>query len=80
MTSKISTVRARITPDLKESAEDVLVRLGISSSQAINIFYSQIVLHQGLPFPITLETDDIPKNYTKVKNKAHLKSIWAHKF
>jgi len=75
MTSKIATVRARITPDLKESAEDILVRLGLGHSEAINIFYSQIVLHQGFPFALTLETGDTPENYTKVKNKAHLKSL-----
>jgi addiction module RelB/DinJ family antitoxin len=75
MTPKASTVRARISPDLKKSAEAVLEKLGLNNSQAINIFYSQIVLHKGFPFPLSLEQGDLPEKYTKVKGEAHFKSL-----
>ncbi|AMO58750.1 type II toxin-antitoxin system RelB/DinJ family antitoxin [Endozoicomonas montiporae] len=52
--AKETTVRARIDETLKEDAEAVLKELGISTSQAINIYFSQIVLRQGLPFDVTL--------------------------
>ena len=45
-----SAVYARIDTNLKESAEEILSRLGISPSSAIQMLYSQIVLTKGLPF------------------------------
>ena len=43
-------VYARIEVDLKENAESILSRLGISPSEAIKMLYSQIVLVKGMPF------------------------------
>ena len=37
-------------PDVKEKAEAILNELGIPTSTAINMFYRQIVLWNGLPF------------------------------
>jgi len=40
----------------------VLDQLGITTSNAINIFFKQVVLHQGLPFAVKLPTPiDISK-------------------
>ncbi|MRI35101.1 type II toxin-antitoxin system antitoxin, RelB/DinJ family [Endozoicomonas sp. OPT23] len=52
--AKETTVRARIDESLKEEAEVILKQLGITTSQAINIYFSQIVLRQGLPFDVVL--------------------------
>ena len=45
-----TAVYARIDSGLKESAEQILSRLGITPSGAIQMLYSQIVLQRGLPF------------------------------
>lgn len=45
-----TAVYARIDKDLKENAENILLRLGISPSAAIQMLYSQVVLNRGLPF------------------------------
>ena len=45
-----SAVYARIDTNLKENAEEILSRLGITPSSAIQMFYSQIILTKGLPF------------------------------
>jgi DNA-damage-inducible protein J len=47
------TVHARIDAKLKASAEAVLEDLGISPTDAINIYYRQIVFHQGIPFKLS---------------------------
>jgi len=47
------TVHARIDADLKASAESVLTDLGISPTDAIKIYYKQIVFNQGIPFKLT---------------------------
>lgn len=51
---KTATINTRIDPNLKEQAEQVLQRLGVSTSGAITMFYQQIVLQQGIPFPVKL--------------------------
>lgn len=45
-----TAVYARIDTNLKENAEAILNRLGISPSSAIQMLYSQIVLENGMPF------------------------------
>ncbi|MCD8147852.1 MAG: type II toxin-antitoxin system RelB/DinJ family antitoxin [Clostridiales bacterium] len=49
-----TAVYARIDTNLKESAEGILSQLGISPSSAIQMFYSQIVLNDGIPFDVRL--------------------------
>ena len=49
-----SALYVRMDPTLKESAEEILSQLGISSSSAVQMFYRQIVLHRGLPFHLQL--------------------------
>ena len=49
-----TAVYARIDTGLKEDAESILARLGITPSSAIHMLYSQIVLRQGLPFDLKL--------------------------
>jgi DNA-damage-inducible protein J len=51
---KTSTVRARIEPDLKDKAEDILRQLGLTATQAITLFYKQVELRKGLPFDIAI--------------------------
>ena len=45
-----TAVYARIDTGLKEDAESILSKLGISPSAAIQMLYSQIVLQRGMPF------------------------------
>ena len=54
MATKTANLYARIEPDLKEQAESILAALGVPASNAITMFYRQIVLHRGLPFDVTL--------------------------
>ncbi len=52
--SKTANLYVRIEPDLKEQAEQILSALGIPASNAINMFYKQIILQRGLPFDLKL--------------------------
>ena len=52
--SKTANLYARIEPEIKEQAETILTALGIPASNAINMFYKQIILHGGLPFDVKL--------------------------
>jgi DNA-damage-inducible protein J len=54
---KTSTISARIDPELKNRAERVFRELGLTSSQAITLFYKQVELQQGLPFIVRIPND-----------------------
>ncbi|MBQ6036038.1 MAG: type II toxin-antitoxin system RelB/DinJ family antitoxin [Lachnospiraceae bacterium] len=60
MAQKSANLYARIEPDVKEQAENILSALGIPASNAINMFYKQIILHRGIPFEITLPSSERP--------------------
>ena len=79
--AKSAMIVARIEPDLKADAEKILKKLGLSTTDAINIFLSQIRLRKGLPFEVkipnktTLETfkkTDAGKEIVKCKNAADM--------
>lgn len=54
MAQKSANLYARIEPDVKEQAENILSALGVPASNAINMFYKQIILHKGIPFDVKL--------------------------
>ncbi len=45
-------INTRIDTDLKRKALKVFDRLGLSEGEAIRLFYAQVELHQGIPFPV----------------------------
>jgi len=52
--AKTANVYARIEPEVKERAEEILGILGIPTSNAINMFYKQIILREGIPFDVKI--------------------------
>lgn len=54
MATKTETIRARVEPELKHEAEALLKDLGLSATDAITVFYRQVVLHRGLPFDVRI--------------------------
>ena len=56
MTQKTANIYVRIEPDVKKEAEEILSSLGVSASNAINMFYKQIILRKGIPFDVTLNS------------------------
>jgi len=55
--SKTATVKARIEPHLKDEAERVFHELGLSTTQAIRLFYHQVKLRSGLPFDVVIPNE-----------------------
>ena len=61
--NKSATVRARIEPKLKKEVEHLFHDLGLSTTEAINIFYRQVKLRKGLPFPIVVPNKTTLKTF-----------------
>ena len=52
--ARTSNIFARVEPEVKEQAEQVLEQLGIPMSNAIGLFLRQVILQRGIPFDIKL--------------------------
>ena len=58
---KIATINTRIEPKLKLKAEAILHKVGLTSAEAVRLFYTQVCLHNGLPFPVKVPTKETMK-------------------
>lgn len=56
-------MHARIDPDLKKKAEVIFHTIGINTTDAIRMFFAQVILNQGIPFDV------------KIPNKETLKAM-----
>ena len=54
MSQKTANLYVRIEPEIKKQAEDILSSLGLTSSNAIKMYYIHIIMHKGIPFDISL--------------------------
>ena len=52
--NKTAVVSARIAPEVKRTTEKILAELGLTTTEAITMFFQQINLKQGIPFPIEI--------------------------
>ena len=55
---KTAIINARVKPELKGDVEKILSQLGISTSQAITMFFEQIKLNRGIPFQLQLPNEE----------------------
>lgn len=54
--TKSANVTARIQPEIKETAEAILNKLGVPVSVFIDMAYRQVIMREGIPFSL-----EIPK-------------------
>ena len=70
--SKPAMIRARSNPGLKKEVERIFRQLGISATEAINIFYRQVKLYKGLPFDVRIPNQETLKAMQDVDRKNNL--------
>lgn len=56
--SKSAHISTRINASDKKKADAVFKKLGITASQAIAMFYKQVSLRKGIPFPVELPNEE----------------------
>lgn len=59
MATKSANVLARVEPETKKQAEEILSKLGIPASVVINALYKQIIMTESIPFPLSLPKEPI---------------------
>jgi len=86
--AKTETINIRIEPSLKEQVEETLDYLGLTMSEAINLFLKQVVINDGIPFEIKKpkynrktrkamkEAEKISKHPEKYKQFNNFEELW----
>jgi len=82
--AKTATVRARVDPELKRSAEAVLKKMGLTSSEAITLFLAQVKLRKGLPFSVHMPNKETRHAIKEARARKNIEifdsvSAWAKK-
>jgi DNA-damage-inducible protein J len=81
---KTQTIRARVEPKLKRDAEVVLRKIGLTSSEAITLFLTQVKLTRGLPFPVRVPNKETRRAIGEARRRKNVESfpsasVWAKK-
>ncbi|MBI4389508.1 MAG: type II toxin-antitoxin system RelB/DinJ family antitoxin [Nitrospinae bacterium] len=71
MTDRVTT---RIDPNLKKKALKVFSRLGLSEAEAIRLFYAQVILHHGIPFPVKVPNAETLSAFEESRKPEKLRS------
>lgn len=57
--AKTETVHTRVTPDIKKRADNIFAAIGLTTSQAIMLFLTAAVNHNGMPFELSAPKEDL---------------------
>ena len=66
--AKSAMIRARTEPSLKDRVEKIFRSLGLTQTEAINIFYRQVALHNGLPFEVKIPNKETAEAVEAARN------------
>ena len=72
---KTEYIRARVEPHLKAEVHHVFDELGLTPSQAINIFYKMVVREHGLPFDMHIPNAETEKAIKEARQRKGVKSF-----
>ena len=70
--AKTATVRARIEPLLKQDVEKLFKEMGLTTTEAINLFYRQVKLRNGFPFSVVIPNKTTEKVFKDTDAKRNL--------
>ena len=72
---KTETIRARVEPRLKREAEAVLKKIGLTPSEAITLFLTQVKLTNGLPFPVRVPNAQTRRALREARERKDLETF-----
>ena len=54
---KSAMIRARVEPELKSEVDEIFRELGLTTTEAITLFYHQVKARKGIPFEIRIPNE-----------------------
>ncbi len=74
-TQRTSYINARIEPRLKASVSKTLKKVGMTTSDAITLFFHQVELHKGLPFDVRIPNAETLQAVKEMRTPALRKNL-----
>ena len=70
--AKTASIQVRVEPNIKLEVEKILKAIGLSTSEAINIFMRKIIAEKGIPFSLSIPNE---KTIISLSNIAEGKNL-----
>ena len=72
---KTAIINARIKPELKTDVDKILSQLGITTTQAITMFFEQIKMNRGIPFELKIPNDETIQAMEDIRANQDIETI-----
>lgn len=63
------TTSIKLDKDIKQEAQEIFAKLGLTLGEAVNLFLNQVKLNKGLPFEVKIPNDETLKAIDEVEKK-----------
>ncbi len=70
---KIQT-SVRVEDKFYNEAKEVFQQFGLSFGDAVNIFLAKVAMEKGIPFDLTLPSDELSSRIENIKTNTHTQS------
>jgi addiction module RelB/DinJ family antitoxin len=81
LVTRTAMIQARVVPDVKVAGEHVLKRIGLTVSEAMELFIRRMIVDQRLPFDVIALTEehfaDVVQDVVAKEEASRLKTIEA---
>jgi len=72
---KTAIINARIKPELKADVEAILSQLGMTTTQAITVFFEQVKMNKGIPFELKIPNAETLEAMEDARANRNMESI-----
>ncbi len=72
---KTAIINARIKPELKKDVEAILSQLGMTTTQAITVFFEQVKMNKGIPFELKIPNAETIEAMEEARADRDMESI-----
>ncbi len=70
--SKTAIVNTRIEPKLKNEVENIFAQLGLTTTQAVTLFFAHVKNYRGLPFELRLPNETTQRAIEQARKRKGL--------
>lgn len=69
---KTVSIHARISPELKNGVESILDKIGLTTTEAIKLYFNQIILTNSIPLELKVPNTETIKIIEEVEHGINL--------
>ncbi len=70
-----TNISIKIDNSIFGEVENVFINIGLTTQQAINVFFRQVILNQGLPFSVSIPKKEMNETTIKAMEDKNLVSF-----